>query len=156
MAEKSISEEVLALSKKISESVSVDKDTGVAEVKGDPYVENLPETLTTEIIREVEGYNKKFVAAGTHAIGQAALDAMKSNKKLEVVTGSISLGNKSNFEVNVKRSAEYNAGPGSSEKITKFGETTIKMNLDAGKAKSGDLARVREALQEAATAALKK
>lgn len=130
-----IKQEVLDLSKKIAEGITLDTKTGHAEAADGIYEANLPEGLTTETVKAVGDYNTTFVAAGTHAFGTLAVEAMKSTKSLNEATVQIKMHGKDTLGVSVQRSKEYNnalAKEGEPKTVTKHGVITTTYDVVAG------------------------
>lgn len=153
---KSVDESVLALSAKIEEGVKLDKKLGTGEQTSELFDENLPEGLTTEHVKSLTNYSTTFVAAGTHAFGKLAVEAMKGNKTLKEANISIRMAGKDTLDINVLRSKEYsNPLVKDSEPVTKYGVVTAKYEVHAG-ANRAQLKVVRNTIAELAMAHLSK
>lgn len=130
-----LKQEVLDLSKKIAEGITLDKKTGHGEAADGLYESNLPEGLTVEAVKAVSDYNTTFVAAGTHAFGTLAVEAMKGSKSLTEATVQIKMFGKDTLGVSVQRSKDYNnslAKEGEPKTITKHGVITTTYDVVAG------------------------
>lgn len=152
-----LKERVLELANKIEASTKLDKATGIGAVEGDVYGDNLPEGITMDTVKTVNGYDADYVAAGTYAFGKMSVDAMKSNKKLESTSVELSMG-PNMTTVSFQRSKEYTnslAKEGESNKITKFGVATTTFEVRGGK-NSGELKKARQELSALAQAAFGK
>lgn len=115
--------------------------------------DNLPVGVTEKQSNELYAYDSDFVAAGQMAIGKLGIAAMTADKKLEVVSGRIDMGEGRETSTVFHRSREYNAGPGSEEKVIKYGVPVTKYAINAGG--DGQLNAVKNFLNEASKAALK-
>jgi len=154
-----ISQEVLDMSKKIAESLTIDKKTGHGEAADGIYEANLPETLTVETVKAVTDYNTTFVAAGTHAFGTIAIEAMKSSKNLTEANVKIKMFDKDVLGVSIERSKDYNnalAKEGQPKTVTKFGVVQTVYDVNAGGNKSGQLKLVRKEIAAMASEFLSK
>lgn len=148
---KQINPEVLALSEKLQGSIKVGKD-GAVEVSGKPYIEQLPSTLTKEIVEAVTDYNTTFVAASGHAFGKVAEKAMKAHKGIDSVEANFSMVRKDMATHSYDRqvtSKNAFAKEGESDTVTNFGVLSTTLTIRAGKNK-GQLAAVRMALKASA------
>lgn len=150
-----LNEQVLALSAKLEVGMDLDAKTGVGTEKGNLYNENLPADLTPEVVKSVTNYNTTFVAAGTHAFGKLAVEAMKGNSGLDVATMEIKMGDRDKLSVSTKRvetKTDHLHGGG---EVTKYGVTTTGYEVRAGK-NAGQLKVARSLIGDLATAALSK
>lgn len=152
-----VNETILALASKIEAQLQLDTNTGVGTAKSDVYHDNLPGSLTKEIVTEVSNYNSDFIAASTYAFGKLAVDAMKGNTGLTTATVEIPMAGKDNVAIATERQHIFNVpgrGEGKAEEITKYGSTTVSYTVHNGK-NAGQLKAARNAIVEMATAALK-
>ena len=154
-AKKPLHDDVTALSTIIQAGITVDTKASTATVADGLYKDNLPVGLTMEAVKTVSDYNSTFVAAGTHAMGMVAIEAMKSNKKLEKLSVDITMGVKDNLSITVDRVKEVPNRFGNGEAITKYGATSVTYEVKAGK-NAGQLKSVRAELNALASAALAK
>lgn len=148
-------ETVLALSKKIEAAVSL-SDDGVIKEKdaGKVYEENLPAGVTVDLVQKVNDYDAEFVAAGAHAFGSIAINAMAENKNLKEVTGELKTVDKNKASYSIERSKEYTNHLQGGEKTVKYGVVTTSYEIRAGK-NSGQLKAVKNELAELALSKLK-
>ncbi len=145
--------ETVQLSEKLQQTYVKDETAGIIS---DPentstYLQNLPEGLTPEIVDQKDNYDSTYIAASLHAAGVIATDMMKSNKKLETVTGEFQMGSNAVSHAITRRS-EYRA-PGSAsdaEPIVKFGTATTKVEV-RGAHNAGELRKARLDIGEMAT-----
>ena len=76
---------------------------GHTKSETDIYNSNLPEGLTPEIVTQVVDYTTDFVAAGTRALGYAAVDALKGDATLTEATGELNMGAMGKLETTTER-----------------------------------------------------
>ena len=152
-----VNETILALANKIEQQLELDNNTGVGAAKADVYHDNLPATLTKEIVTEVSNYNSDFIAASTYAFGKLAVEAMRGNNGLTTATEEIPMAGKDTVSIATDRQHTFSVpsrGEGKPEEVTKFGSTSVSYTVHAGK-NAGQLKAARNAIVEMATAALK-
>lgn len=146
--------DVAALSTKITAGITMDSKAGTASANADLYKDNLPADLTMEAVKAVSDYNTTFVAAGAHAFGKLAVDAMKSNKKLDKVAVDIPMGVKDKVSYTVERSKEVsNPFDKDAKPTTKYGDIKTTYEVKAGK-NGGQLKTARQLIGEYAAAAI--
>lgn len=149
--------EVLALAETIEAGLLHEKKSTVITEKeeGSLYEANLPEGLTPEIVNAVSDYNTTFVAAGAHACGKMAVEAMAKDKTVTEITGQIKMGKRDKVGYTIARSKEYeNRLAGDGVKTEKFGVVTTSYEVQGGTNK-GQLKAVRNLIGELANAALR-
>lgn len=157
MSESKLKERVLELAVKIEQSIKLDKSTGIAATEGDPYGDNLPEGISLDTVKTVNGYDADYVAAGTYAFGKISVDAMKSSKKLDHTSVELQMG-PNVTTVSFDRQKEYTnslAKEGEPNKIVKWGVSTTTFEVRGGK-NSGELKKARQELNALAQAAFGK
>lgn len=148
-------EDVLALAKAIEKGMKLDKTSGVVTADEDLYKKSLPSELSMDTVKAVSDYNTKFVAAGAFAFGNIAIDAMKGNKKLERVTGEVSLGHRDVANYTLDRHRTFtNHLTGGGEQVDKYAVLTTGLEIRAGK-NGGQLKQARLLIAEAGAKALK-
>jgi hypothetical protein len=147
-------ENVLELSKKIDTAVTFSDGTIRETNPGDVYKQNLPAGLTIDLVQKVNDYDAEFVAAGAHAFGSIAINAMAEDKSLKHVTGELKTVDKNKASYSIERSKEYVNHLQGGEKTTKLGVTTVNYEIKPGK-NSGQLKAVRNELAELALSKLK-
>ncbi len=151
-----ITPEVKALSSKIQEMIKVDHKTGTTAVEADVWERTLPESLSKDQIKAVKEHEANFIAAGTDAVGQAAIAAMKEHSELQEVTATIDMYNKDQLGVTVAREKTYhNPQDKDGEPIVKTGVVSANFRNYAGR-NVGDLKKVITSISEEAEKALKK
>lgn len=150
-----IKDEVSSLAEKLGKSFTIDKSSGKAEVSGDPFKENMPEGITEEQIKSVDDYRYTFIAATGKAVGEAAVSAMASNKKLEAVEAAFGIGNKAEVTHEVLRTKTV-FNPSTKEETTKYGAMTTKVKTVLDNQKTGQIGAVRASIGELAVSKLAK
>lgn len=98
--------EVQELADKIAKGISI-KKTGESTIEENLYESHLPEGLTMETVSNVRRYTSNFIAAGQHAFGVAAVDAMKKNDDLFKLSDTVSLGDKDSVTYTVERNRTF-------------------------------------------------
>lgn len=148
-------DDVVALSTKLQSGIKVDAKAATVTVADDLYKNNLPTGVTMEAVKAVSDYNTTFVAAGAHAFGVAAVEAMKDNKKLDRLTTDIPMGVKDNVSYTVDRVKEVPNRFGNGETLIKHGVVTTSYEVRAGK-NGGQLKAARTLIGELAASAIAK
>lgn len=105
--------------------------TGEMTSKGNVYNDNLPEGVTPDHVEKIADYTTTFVAAGLEACGDAAMKALKKDKKLENVTSTIGLGDMGSVAYQIGRSRE-GVPPGGGEKTTYYGPSRTIVKFQPG------------------------
>lgn len=149
-----IKQEVAALAEKLAGSIKVAKD-GTTEVSNNPFIDNLPEGLTEEIVTNVANYNTAFIAGSGLAFGQAAIDAMASNKKLDEASVTFKMVGKDSVTHTVQRSRD-SRNPSDGSTITKLGAMTTSHEVHGSSQKVGQLGAVRSEIGKLAIEKLSK
>lgn len=142
---------VRELADKIKEVMVIDGNTKLASVADGTYVKLLPAGVTEEQIKAVQEHNTTFIAAGALAFGEASINAMKADEKLDAIELSIPTVGSDTFGFNFKRSAQVPT-PGSKETHTSFGQMRVKAEVYATGSR-GELANVKKQLAADALAA---
>jgi hypothetical protein len=127
-------------------SVTVDKAT---------YVRLMPANVTEEMVENVQAYNSLLVAAGSLAIGELAIPAMKKDKALDRITLTIPMTGKDYIGVAFDRSRQVpsrDAENNPNGTKTKFGSTSVEIAMYGTKSR-GQLLIVKNELAELAKAA---
>jgi len=152
-----LKDEVLQLAASIEKAITIDKKTGEGSVgENDVYHDNLPATLTREVVKEVSAYNTNFIAAGAYAFGKIAVDAMKGNKSLEKANIEFKMGDRDTVGFTVDRRKEHSNPAGAEgDVIEKFGVITPKYSTRADKTSAGQLKVARSLIGELAMEKLK-
>lgn len=139
--------------KAIQESIT-GAETGVAQAGDTVYNDCLPEDLTPEVVQKVSDYTTVFVASGQEAAGNAALAALKKDKKLESVSVNLPMGAFGQTDYTIHRSKEVTIPPaekgGEATKEIQYGVNRCNVSFVAGK-NSGLLAKARDSIKESAT-----
>lgn len=151
-----LKDDVLALAAKLEKGMTVEKKTGVGTTgEADLYHDNLPETLTPEVVKQVGDYNATFIAAGAYAFGKLAVDAMKGNKSLEQASIEVKMGGRDTVAYTVDRRTEHTNHLGGGGTVEKFGVVNAKYSTRAGKGSAGQLKIARSLIGELALEKLK-
>lgn len=153
----SLKEETLKISKEIKANLTVDAS---GECSGDSqsvYEAHLPDGITMDTVKSVSSYNTTFCAAGTHAVGELAIEAMKKDKKLESVTAKLPFGSRDSLNLTFHRSREgvQNFGADKGKSVTQYGSSVVRVRTRAGN-NSGQMAAARKLISDLATEAFGK
>lgn len=148
--------DVAALSDAIKAGITIDAKAATTKIDENVFMKNAPEGLTAETFDAVRNYRTSFVAAGALAFGQAAVDAMSGNKKLEQLSLDIPMDGKDAAHYTVDRKKVtidqiHNKGA----EIVKYGVVTTGLTVTAGK-NTGQLKVARAQVGAMALAALSK
>lgn len=128
---------------------------GVVEVDSEKFVEAiLPEDLSNETILKVQNFTSDIIAGTDLAFGEASIEAMKKNKKLEQTSMSFKVG-QDLHEVNFKRVKQVPINkPGEERKTApKYGIVGHSVTT-FGAGNKGELKKVKAKLSEQATKVL--
>ena len=133
------------LSGKITPALVLNKTEGsIAPKEGsDPYLDNLPATLTPELVEAKDGYDTAFYAASAHAVGVMATDALKKHAKLDVITAELPMGKHNSVNHELTRAKTYNNIGGDREPVTKHAVLRTEIDIRGGRTDSGPLKQVR-------------
>lgn len=151
-----VNEETLKMSEEMQKKLQFSKDTQSIDVKGekdDLYAQLRPEDLSEETIKKVHGYNVAFVAASAHAIGHMAVEAMKSDKKLDKVGGTIKMAGKDRVSIETSRAFTPPPRDGQAQPDV-AGVTSIKLHTEAANKGAGQLKRSVDDIKSLAAVAL--
>lgn len=152
----SIKEDVLAFSAKVQQKTTIDNKTGIATCPlQELYDENLPEGLTTDIVKQLSEYDGVVIKGTSHAVGSLAIEAMKKNAGLEVVSGEFQFGNHDTIAVTTNRSLVRKDGLNGGADVTVFGATNVKVEFSSGK-NNAQLKAVKNEIKSLAAAAFGK
>lgn len=156
----SIKEEVLAFSAKVVEKTTIDKKSGVATCPlQEIYDANLPEGITPDVVKQLASYDNTVVRGTVHAIGTLAVEAMKKNSSLEVVTGEFEFGstdnNKNTIAVTTNRVVTRKDGLNDGAEVTVHGATTVNVQFASGK-NNAQLKAIKNEIKALAAAAFGK
>jgi hypothetical protein len=152
--EKVLNPTVQKISDNMIKSINIDSASGNGDTTTDVYADNIPETLTPEIVKEVNSFNDNFVAASHHAFGILSIDALTANKDLDRTTLNLKMSGRDSLSLTFDRKREYKNNLSGGEKIVKYGVMTNFYDVRAGK-NSGELAIARSIITELAFEKLK-
>lgn len=143
-----IKKEVLDLSEAIQKTIVIDKKAGTIGLAegATPYIDNLPEGLSADIVSQVNSYNMLFGSASAHAGGNKIIDLMAAKKDLPKATLTIPAIGKDAFNVTTTRSRTFGTGD---DQVTKFGYTRVSLDF-YGMGNRGDMGKVLNELSEKA------
>lgn len=149
-----ISPEVAALSDRLKNGITivVDKDIATTTVAPDMFMLNKPESLSEEVIKQVQAYSSDYYAASVKAGGELSVDTLAKNKNLEEVHLAFPLFGKDVFNVNVSRS-ETSTTPGTGVPVTKYGVVSAKLVTYDARANRGAIKAIRDEISASALAA---
>lgn len=139
-----------ALKAKIAEQIQLPENGVAAE---DPlktvWRDNLPEGLTPEMWNQFGTYNSTFAAAGSLALGDAALPQFKQNADLTRASMTVPLEGKDAFHFTVDRSKErpIPSQDGVAGVKTVYGVAQVSLDV-YGLGRRGQVAAVRNHLAE--------
>lgn len=109
--------------------------------------------LDLDTVKKVQEHHGNLVAAVGLAVGEEGVKFLKKHKDINAVEAEIKFGNDTLSSI-MYRSKEYGAGPNSDGgKITKYGVLESKYTA-MGSTNKGQLAKVRQHLNNLAAAAL--
>lgn len=147
-------EQVVAMSDKIYEEISV-KDGQWSEKEGaDLFYTTAPEHLSKEILDDARDHRDVFIAGSIHAAGRAAIEAMTADANCKLVTGQISLGGKDHLAVTAERDKSFPVPGKNGETITKPLHISQKLHVE-GVRNVGSVSKVHDTLSELAESAFK-
>jgi hypothetical protein len=144
-----LKDEVLQMAEKIEKGLKLDNKTGIASSEDNLYESLLPEDLTIETVKAVSAHNSNFIAAGTYAFGNVAINAMAKHKDLEKASAEIKMAGRDVLNLNIDRSKNYTDHLHGSGETTKYGVVTASYDVRAGK-NSGELKKARAAIADLA------
>lgn len=149
----SIKEEVLAFSAKVREKTEIDNKTGVATCPlQEIYDSNLPEGISTEMVKQLSDYDSTVIKGTVHAVGTLAIETMKKHKSLEVVTGEFQFGNHNTIGVTTNRALIRKDGLNGGAEVTVNGATSVDITFTSGK-NNAQLKAVKNEIKTLAAAA---
>lgn len=150
-----IKKEVLDLSKKIGDGLSLGEKGIIAPAEG-LYETLLPEGLSMDTLERVQAHNTEVLAATMHAVGKIAIPAMQKDDTLNKVTLELPTVGKDTFSFAFDRSRQVRDGaPGDKDAgmKTKYGISTIAVDI-YGAGNRGDVGAVKSFLSQDAADAL--
>lgn len=147
----------IKLNDRVSSLAAVLKDqfklgeNGIVEAPVDTFEKTLEgTTLTMDTIKQVQDHSATVVAAAGLALGELAIEAMKQDKELGMLSVEFNVG-KDSVGSTFMRSKEVPDGNGGMQ--NKVGLLSSRYVVNAG-ANKGELKKVRTHLHELAKAAL--
>ncbi len=149
-----VSKEVIDMSQKIASVLSYDAESHTFTVPKDTFKTCIPEHLSEKIIKEVNDFQTDFVAAGAKAVGEASIDKLKEDKKIDRVFAELAMQGRNKASYAMDRTKTYENRLGNGEKVEKFGVLTTKYHVRTGR-NVGELAAINTELQAMAAKVLK-
>lgn len=146
-----ISKEILDLSEKIKENLTVGEE-GVLKTTEGLYVKLLPETLSVETLELLNEHDTKIIAATALAVGTLGISVLKKHPTLPHVTLQMNTVGNDNFNYTFGRSQQVNAGAPTDKEAgqkTKYGTMRISMEKHAMGSR-GQLSAVKSFLSDEA------
>lgn len=128
---------------------------GVATIAADAYVKTLPSDIPVETVKKLQEHNTVFWPAVTKAFGEAAIEAMAADKKLEVLDLSVPMVGEDKWDINFKRSYEH-MDMSTKEMKTSFGGVSASLTVQAARHNRGAMSAIKTELKAAALAAFAK
>lgn len=143
-----IKENIRGLADTIKTELSLSEE-GVFSVDAKMFENTLPEGLTMETVKKYQEHTADLVTAAGLALGEAGIDAMKKDKRLDQVSLEFNAG-KDTIGGVFQRSKEVRSGiTADAEMMTKYGILNMKVGVNAH-ANKGSLKKVRAHLSEEA------
>lgn len=128
----------LELATKIEAAISFDDD-GNTVIPETFVKDNLKESVTVEVIKEVQEEEAAFGSALVLALGNTSLEAMKKDKNLNRTTAELKFGFNT-LKAGLDRK-QVVRNPSTGEERDKFGAAQLKLESGTS-AKRGDLKRI--------------
>lgn len=154
--ERNLTEEQKAISAALVKAFEIDGDGHIATDKK-LYETLLPDGLTTDMVKKVQGFQNDMVIGATDALASVGFAHLKKNKKVESVELDNLYIGKDVFTGAFHRTHETTTGFGADAKpVTKFGWSTGKYVSKAGATNTAGYQRVRTHWANLAAAAFSK
>lgn len=129
---KELTPELLALSEKMRKDILIDNE-GKPTVEKSIFEKNLPDGLDYSTVCQVRQYSSDFVAAGAHASGMNAIDAMAGNKKIEQVVVELPMCEKDRVTYSIDRKKTIVDHLHDKQEITKYGQVGVSVEIHGAK-----------------------
>lgn len=139
--------------------VALNAETGDhRNVGSEVFEKNLPENITIETVKEVDGYRVDFAAGTAAAVGDLGVAACTADKTKAGISATVSMAPGEKIEVNYQH-VKTGRVPGKAEgeegsTYTKHGAVSITHRTKLG-AKGGQIGTAFDIIREAAEAAAK-
>ena len=124
---------------------------GAATIAADAYVKSLPDGLSLETVKKLKEHDAVFYPAVTKAFGEAAIDAMKADKKIESLDLSVPLVEGDKFDTNFKRSYEH-MDMATKEMKTSYGGLSASLTVQGARHNRGAMSAIKNDLKAKAMA----
>ena len=155
---KALKPEVVELAKIMKEIIVINGDK--AELPEDFYKKNLPEGVTAEQATKLSKHNVNVMAAAALAIGEKAIPVMAKNPDLKQVTLSFPTVSRDRMEASISRERTVTIRNPSTGVVVgeeaRYGTPTVRHAAYGSSTSRGQLAIVKQMLQEQATKAFGK
>lgn len=148
-----LNEDILGLKDKVKAGLTV-SDAGVASQENDKvFLENLPSGVTADDVKKVDAARERYYAASAAALGELALPAFQGNKNLKTVSYTHLAGH-GHKVVQTYNREESGTNSLTGKEYHKHGVLHQRVTITGAKTNNGLLGKVREAVGNAAAAAL--
>lgn len=152
-----ISDNILEMSERISQRLTMDTNTGVADIGDNAFIDMLPEGITKEIVETVYAHTMDMASGALHSLGEAAIPAFINNANLNSVTLSFPIVGKDKIDIEIVRSKDTSYENSSGEKVVgvKYCSSNVKID-QYGLGKRGEMFKIKNLLSAQAEEALSK
>lgn len=151
MSNTEIKSDVVELSKTLKGKIKIG-DNGVATIEAGTYTSLLPEGVSEDTVKKLQGFHSELAAAATLATGELAVPYLKKNKDVGSVDLSIPMVGKDTLDVSIKREKVV-TNPTSKAQTTVYGAATAGFSVYSTRPR-GEMLKVKSHLAELAMKAL--
>lgn len=142
------------LADNLKQYIKIDKDGNAdKDLLSQAFEKTLPEGVSVGQVMAVTTHFANLAPAMNKAAGEASIDAMSKNKKLDEVTVSMPITGKDTLDTVTKRSIPTR-NPSTGEKGVKYGASATAFNFYAADNGRGELKKTRAMLGDLAEKAL--
>lgn len=127
-----LKEHIVELASKIEKDLTYVKADHAITEEG-TFEKNLPETLTMQVVNDVNAYESDYVAASTLAFGRMAVSAIAKDKTVDTVSGSFKMAGDNKVDHVVHREKEYRNPQKPGETIVNYGDNSSVYQVAAGR-----------------------
>lgn len=124
---------------------------GAATIAADAYVKTLPSDIPLETVKKLQEHNTVFWPAVTKAFGEAAIEAMAADKKIESLDLSVPMVGDDKWDINFKRSYEH-MDMSTKEMKTSYGGVSASLTVQGARHNRGAMSSVKSDLKAKAMA----
>lgn len=145
-----IKQDTLDLAKTLKGAITIGEN-GVATIKEGTYVENLPEGLTEDHVKQLQGYHSALGAAGTLALGELGVPYLKKHKEVDRIELTVPAVGKDTLDFTFDRQKVVTVPKkdGPNEEKTVYGASTFRHSEYSTRPR-GELSKVKDHLYELA------